>query len=282
MVPPSEVPGDYLRRLQQADPGESVFSVYLGVDMPTEEIPTQGCGHILHMPTYDTLDVAEIHSNPDFYSRALMMLMVPTLHDRALAPKGKSVVILQCAASMRSLDQWGTNNGRRTKKYKAHKKEIASQLIRNAEQIIPGLSKRIEVQIESTPFTLHRHTLNSAGASVGWTAHPRETFRGGLKGLFGASNTPIPNLYQVGHWTMSPGGAPAGLMTGKIVSTVLRQTGCGGASRKTMKETDFLGGLRLVKNGSSTTCFQQRISLLKGSFALPCCSGRIGPLDFGE
>lgn len=223
MVPPSEVPGEYLRRLQQADPGESVFSVYLGVDMPTEEIPTQGCGHILHMPTYDTLDVAEIHSNPDFYGRALMMLMVPTLHDRALAPKGKSIVILQCAASMRSLEQWGTNNGRRTKKYKAHKKEIASQLIRNAEQIIPGLSKRIEVQIESTPFTLHRHTLNSAGASVGWTAHPRETFRGGLKGLFGASNTPIRNLYQVGHWTMSPGGAPAGLMTGKIVSTVLRR-----------------------------------------------------------
>ena len=125
MVPPSEVPGDYLRRLQQADPGESVFSVYLGVDMPTEEIPTQGCGHILHMPTYDTLDVAEIHSNPDFYSRALMMVMVPTLHDRALAPKGKSVVILQCAASMRSLDQWGTNNGKPTKKYKALKKEIA-------------------------------------------------------------------------------------------------------------------------------------------------------------
>jgi phytoene dehydrogenase-like protein len=95
-------------------------------------------------------------------------------------------------------------------------------LIRNAEQLIPGLSKRIEVQIESTPFTLHRYTLNSAGASVGWTAHPRETFRGGLKGLFGTSNTPIRNLYQVGHWTMSPGGAPAGLMTGKIVSTVLR------------------------------------------------------------
>jgi len=222
MVPPSEVPGEYLRRLQQADPGESVFSVYLGVDMPTEEIPTQGCGHILHMPTYDTVDVAEIHSNPDFYGRALMMVMVPTLHDRALAPKGKSVVILQCAASMRSLDRWGTDNGRRTKKYKAYKKEIAGQLILNAERIIPGLSKRIEIQIESTPFTLQRYSLNSAGASVGWTAHPRETFRGGLKGLFGSSNTPISNLYQVGHWTMSPGGAPAGLMTGKIVSTVLR------------------------------------------------------------
>ena len=223
MVPPDAVPGEYLRRLQQAEVSESVFYVYLGVDMPTERIPTQGCGHILHMPTYDTVDMTEIHSNPHFYRRALMMVMVPTLHDRSLAPEGKSVVILQCAASMRSLDRWGTWNGKRTKKYHAYKKEIAAQLIANAEQIIPDLSKRIELQIESTPFTLQRHTLNSAGASVGWTAHPRETFRGGWKGLLGSSNTPIPNLYQVGHWSMSPGGAPSGLMTGRIVSTVLRQ-----------------------------------------------------------
>jgi phytoene dehydrogenase-like protein len=152
-----------------------------------------------------------------------MMVMVPTLHDPALAPKGKSVVILQCAASMRSMDRWGTRNGKRTGKYRAYKKEIARQLIMNAEQLIPELSSRIEVQIESTPFTLRRYTLNSAGASVGWTAHPRETFRGGLKGLLRSGNTPIRNLYQVGHWTLSPGGAPAALMTGKIVSSVLRQ-----------------------------------------------------------
>jgi prolycopene isomerase len=222
MLPPSQIPAEYLRRLHQAEVGESVFSVYLGVDMPTEEIPTLGCGHILHMPTYDTVDTTEVHSNPDFYRRALMMVTVPTLHDRALAPEGKSVVILQCAASMRSLDRWGTINGKRTKKYRAYKKQVADQLIMNAEAIVPGLSKRIEVCIESTPFTLQRYSLNSAGAAVGWTAHPRETFRGGLKGLVGSSNTPIKNLYQVGHWTLSPGGAPAGLMTGKLVSTVLQ------------------------------------------------------------
>ena len=222
MVPSGAVPEEYARSLQQSNVSESAFSVYLGVDMPPEEIQTQGCGHVFLMPTYETLDLNEIDSNPDFYRRTLIMMMFPTLHDRALAPKGKSVVILQCAASIRSLNRWGTRKGKPTKKYGANKKEIATQLIANAEKIIPDLSKRIDLQIESTPFTLQRYTLNSDGAAVGWTYHPRETFRKGFKGLFGSSNTPIRNLYQVGHWTMSPGGAPAGLMTGKVVSTIVR------------------------------------------------------------
>jgi prolycopene isomerase len=222
MVPSGAVPEEYARSLQQSNVSESVFSVYLGVDMPPEEIPTQGCGHVFLMPTYEPPDLNEIDSNPDFYRRALTMMMFPTLHDGALAPKGKSVVILQCAASIRSLHQWGTRKGRPTKQYMANKREIAARLIANAERLIPDLSKRIELQIESTPFTLRRYTLNSDGAAVGWTYHPRETFRQGFKGLFGSSNTPIRNLYQVGHWTMSPGGAPAGLMTGKIVSSIVR------------------------------------------------------------
>ena len=46
MVPSRAVPEEYARRLQQSNVSESVFSVYLGVDMPPEEIPTQGCGHV--------------------------------------------------------------------------------------------------------------------------------------------------------------------------------------------------------------------------------------------
>ena len=223
MVPHDAVSEAYRSRLQTTDVSESVFSVYLGVDMPTEAIQTRGCGHMFLMPTYNTLDMTEIHTNPDFYRHTLLMIMVPTLHDPFLAPPGKSVVILQCAASSKSLDAWGARGGRRTKKYRTLKKEIAGQLIANAEQVIPGLSNRIELQIESTPFTLQRYTLNTEGAAVGWNCHPRETYKGGLRGIFGSSNTPIRNLYQVGHWAMCPGGAPAGFITGKMVSSVIQK-----------------------------------------------------------
>ncbi len=224
VVPREAVPEEYRRRVcEQSSVGESVFSVYLGLDIPPEELPTQGCPHVFLMPTYDPPDLGEIDTNPDFYRKALIMISLPSLHDQSLAPPGKSVAILQSPASIRSLDQWGTSKGKRTKKYHALKKEIASQLIANTEKLIPGLSKRIELQIESTPFTLKRYSLNSDGAAVGWSAHPGEAFKGGLKGIMGTANTPTENLYQVGHWAASPGGAPLGLITGKLVSSTIRR-----------------------------------------------------------
>ncbi len=223
MVPPDIVPDEYQRRLQESVVGESVFSVYLGVDIPPEKLPTQGCPHLLLTPSYEPVAIEEIDTHPDFFRRALTMISLPSLFDPTLAPAGKSVIIMQCAATIQSMNHWGTKDGKRTEKYKACKKKIAGQLIDNAEQIIPGLSKKIELQLEATPFTFRDATLNTNGAAVGWTYHPREAFKGGIKGLFGSSNTPIKNLYQVGHWIMSPGGAPAGLMSGKIVSNTIRR-----------------------------------------------------------
>ncbi len=222
MVPSEVVPEEYQRRLQESVVGESAFSVYLGVDIPPEKLPTQGCPHLLLTPSYEPIAIEEIDTHPDFFRRALTMISLPSLFDPTLAPKGKSIVIMQCAATIQSMNQWGTKGGKRTKGYKDCKKKIAAQLIENAEKIIPGLSKKIELQIEATPFTFRDFTFNSNGAAVGWTYHPREAFKGGFKGLFGSSNTPIKNLYQVGHWIMSPGGAPAGLMSGKLVSNTIR------------------------------------------------------------
>jgi len=222
LLPPKAVPKEYRQRLEKSVVGESAFSVYLGVDIPPEKLPTKSCPHLLYKPSYEPVDIEEIDSHPDFYRHTLIMISLPSLFDRTLAPPGKSIIILQCAATIRSMNHWGTQKGKRTKKYRAVKKRIAAQLIQNVERIIPGLSKKIDLQIESTPYTLRDYTFNAEGAAVGWTYHPREAFKGGVKGIFGQGNTPVKNLYQVGHWTMSPGGAPAGLVSGKLVGNAIR------------------------------------------------------------
>lgn len=223
MISPELARGEYGNSVMESRVGESVFSVYLGVDMPAEKIPTQGCPHIFLVPSYKRIKITEMDTNPDFYGNVLLMISVPTLIDPALAPEGKSVIIIQGAASIRSFNNWGTNTGKRTQKYKELKKEVAARFISNVEKIIPGLSKKIEVQVESTPLTFQRYTLNSEGAACGWTYHPDESFRGGLKGITKNTNMGINRLYQVGHWTMSPGGAPAGLVTGKLVSGAIKK-----------------------------------------------------------
>jgi len=222
MLPPDSVAASYRSRLQESSVSESAFMIYLGVDIPPEELPVQGCQHILYIPDYEPKKYNDINSDPDFFRHIVIMISIPSLHDRTLAPEGKSVINISCSASMQSLDYWGTEKGKRTNRYRAIKEEIAGQLIANVEKIIPGLSRKIEVQITATPFTFNRYTLNDSGTTSGWTYHPRETFHKGAKGTT-AYKTPIKNMYQVGHWGFSPGGATAGFVTGKIVSSSIRR-----------------------------------------------------------
>jgi phytoene dehydrogenase-like protein len=119
-------------------------------------------------------------------------------------------------------ENWRMKDGKRTKKYRALKEKVADRLIATAEHVIPRLSKRIEVKFSGTPHAFERYTLNSGGASAGWTFHPQKAMNSGLKFLTGF-NPPVKNLYQVGHWAMSPGGAPSGAITGRIVSEIVRR-----------------------------------------------------------
>jgi len=150
------------------------------------------------------------------------MISLPSVIDKGMAPPGKSVISLQSPASMKLEDNWRTKNGKRNKKYLELKEMVGDILIRNSEKIIPGLSKKIDYRFTASPLTLQRYTLNSMGCTAGWTYNPYETFNNGMKGVT-AFKTPVKNLYQVGHWAMSPGGAPSGFMTGKFVSSIIRQ-----------------------------------------------------------
>ena len=62
--------------------------------------------------------------------------------------------------------------------------------------------------------------MNSGGASGGWEKNLEKFFDRGLRGVMQVS-TPVKNLYQVGHWTSILGGAPIGLMSGKIVADLV-------------------------------------------------------------
>lgn len=222
MLPPASVPADYRQRLQQAEVCESAFNVYLGVDMPTEDLPFQGCHHVHYFPDYQGVDYKLDIDDPTCYSRAGLEICVPTITDPALAPEGKTSMVITCVATADYCKEWGTKNGKRTPEYKKLKQTVARQIIASAEKLIPDLSRRIEYMDASTPFTMERYTLNNRGSSAGWSYHPQKGFNAGAGGMAGFL-TPVKNLYAVGHWTASPGGAPSGFVSGKIVSEIIRR-----------------------------------------------------------
>ena len=217
MLPAEAVPADFRRRLEESDLSESMFSVYLGVDIPPEKLPVQGCQHVLYLTSYDGVEYDDVATDPDYYRRSFIMMMIPSIEDPTLAPPGKSVVILQSAAVEEFADRWGTADGKRTERYRQVKEEVADRLIANAEKIIPGLKEKIELKVTASPLTFHRYTLNSGGATGGWSKHPARTFSANLKGLMHVTS-PVKNLYLAGHWTSIPGGAPMGMMSGRLAA----------------------------------------------------------------
>ena len=221
MLPPEATPETYRWRLAQTPVSDSAVSVFLGVDIPAEEIKTRDCKHIYYLPDYKGVDVLKSLDDEEVYTRAPVEICIPSLEDPTMAPPGKTAIVLQSLAYMNYANNWGTENGKRTEKYKALKEKVSNQMIASAEKLIPGLSGKIVFKTVGTPYTNERYTLNSEGATAGWTYNPTKAMNTGWEGMKGFQ-TPVKNLYLVGHWTMSPGGAPAGFMSGRIVSSLIK------------------------------------------------------------
>ncbi len=221
LLPSDATKETFKRKLRETPVSESAIFVFLGVDIPADELPVKNCPHIFFVPDYRGIDMLDSLDDENCYSRAPFQLCIPSLHDPLMSPEGKTSMVIQAVAFMDYGDRWQTLEGKREDNYKAFKEKVADQLIANAEKIIPGLRDKIVYKSVATPFTCERYTLNSEGASAGWTYNPLTAINTGSEGFKGFM-TPVKNLYLAGHWTMSPGGAPACFTSGKMVSSIIK------------------------------------------------------------
>ena len=196
LVGEAYLPTDYVQGVKKLEISLSSFYVYLGVNMDPR------AGGIEKPETI----VYESYDNSSEWKRLLsgqisipcFGIAVPSLLDPGLAPPGKHVVIVM---TMAPYHLEGTS-------WKEEKKRMAQLLIAKAEKLIVGLSEHIEVLDAATPLTYERYTLNSLGAAEGWAFSPTMF----LKRV--PQQTPIEDLYLVGHWTMPGGSVPGVALSG--------------------------------------------------------------------
>jgi len=212
---PEHVIKDSLRqRVKSAETAESAVCVFAGVDIPVQELDLQDCGHIYIFPDYEGINLDE-QSDPEFFARSPVEVSIPCLHDPGLAPNGKTGIIISALANYDFDNEWGRDDGR----YERVKNKVADQLIAVTERIYPELGKRLIFKQVATPHTYQRYTLNTKGAVCGWSYDRSRTFHKGKRGkIREIVKTPVPNLFQAGHWTMYPGGAPVAILTGRLAS----------------------------------------------------------------
>jgi hypothetical protein len=129
------------------------------------------------------------------------------------APPGHAVMTVMALAPWNYQDVWGTggdlsNYGEKAR-YQQLKEQVADILLARAERHVPGLRAAICRKEISTPLTNAQFTLNRGGAVFGYEQSVEGMYLCRLN-----EETPIPNLFLTGAWTVPGGGQSAVLLSG--------------------------------------------------------------------
>jgi prolycopene isomerase len=142
--------------------------------------------------------------DPDEVGRGSLRfkLFAPTLYDPSLAPAGGQVLIVQKVLDMdyASVVNWG-----------AHKAAIEQIVTERLRQLVPDIESKIVVRMSASAATSQRYTLNHEGAMLGWEMSPDQ-----LGPHRPQIESPLEDLFFVGHWTQ-----PGGGITPVLISAVL-------------------------------------------------------------
>jgi phytoene dehydrogenase-like protein len=218
--------------------GDSVFTLYLAVDIEPAWFAAKSNGHFFYTPSRKGVG-KEIHSELDailanagsvgearfreqaarwirrYIESTTFEISIPVLKDAALAPPGKTGLIISvlfdyalCAAARRG--GW----------YDELKTLAEDCLIESLETTIyPGLRDAIRDRFSYTPLTIERVVGSSEGAITGWAfSNPVMPAVHRMQHVARSVLTGLPDITQAGQWSYSPSGLPIAILTGKLAA----------------------------------------------------------------
>lgn len=231
-----KIKGDFEKTkelIHEGKPGESVFSLYLEVDLPASYFKKISHGHFFYTPSrkglgnihkgelremlvnWENLNKEEVLSWLDrFLSYNSFEISIPAIRDPNLAPEGKTgllVSILMEYEIFAKLQESGW--------YEEFRSEVEKRMIDMlSETVYPGLKDKVEKQFSFTPLSIENRIGSSGGAIVGWSFEYPIPVVSKMQIVSKSVFTAIPNIYQAGQWAYNPAGVPTCIMTGKLAA----------------------------------------------------------------
>ncbi len=223
LLPQKAFPAKLRNRLTGAKLTEALVSVYLGLDMNPGDLG-KILGHAQHpffFPNYDVI-FPDGGSPPDVH-RQMWLALNHFGEESPSAPAGKTTLTLQTFTSMDWQNLWqnGAAGTPRTAEYKALKEKVGQEMVNLAENMIPGLSSRIEYMDVGTPLSLHRFTRNTDGSSGGWCYDDQISPVWRLPTL-NRMKTPVKGLTAAGHYALWPGGVISAALSGRMAANMVQ------------------------------------------------------------
>jgi prolycopene isomerase len=214
MFPPERQP-IFLRRAEDLKYSLSCFILYMATDL---DLRGMGFPYFTYLRFLSDLEEehrmlcrGEVPDNPT------LIVSIPTLLDPLLAPRGQHLIKALVIAPYGYRERWG---GDSPEKYHQMKVEFSQRILQLLElKVIPHLREHLLFFEAATPLTLERYTGNERGAMYGLASIPQQ-----MGPWRPPHRTPIPGLFQVGHYTRpSHGIVGAGLSGLFAARSILQQ-----------------------------------------------------------
>jgi phytoene dehydrogenase-like protein len=219
---------------------DSVLSLFLSVDEAPDAFAAISEGHLFYSP--DARGLGDLHTRgleellarhageslPEepvrayldaYFARTTYEVSIPVLKDPALAPPGKTGLVVSTLFDYRL-----TRRIQEAGWYDAFREHAADAMTAAIERLYPGLGAKVLSRFMTTPVTLEAYTGNTEGAIVGWAfdgAHMPAVHQ--MQRVARSVLTPIPGVFQAGQWAYSPGGVPMAFLTGKLAAERARK-----------------------------------------------------------
>ena len=204
------------KRVRRLEYSLSCFILYVATDL---DVKGMGLPYFTYLrflsdleEEYRMFDQGEIPRNPT------MIVTLPTLLDPSLAPGGQHLIKVLITTPYHYEKGWG---GDEASRYRCIKEEFTQKILQQVEaKLIPNLRSHLLFYEAATPLTLERYTGNQMGAMYGLSSTPQQT--GNLRP---SHQTPIPGLFQVGHYTQPSHGIVGASLSGLFAARAILQQG---------------------------------------------------------
>ena len=212
---------------------ESVFSVFLAVDLPPAYFEEKASGHSFYTPDrkglgtihtlelqelllrWETLEKEELFAWLDRFCRYnTFEISIPVLRDSDAAPAGKTGMIISVL-----FDYELTGRIRARGWYEEFKKKFEEQIITTiSSSIYSGIEEKVLFRFSSTPCSIQERVGSSEGSIVGWSFEGKIPVVTNMFNMGSSVKTELPDVYAAGKWVYSPAGGPTAIMTGRIAA----------------------------------------------------------------
>ncbi len=217
---------------QKGRGGDSVFSIFMGANLDKDYFQSRCGAHAFYTPSTQGLSSltgwetaasdGRLYEWVERYlERTTYEISCPALRDAALAPEGKTGIIVSTLMDYSLVKHVSDTGG--YDQFKEYSKQKVLEVLEAS--VFPGITEKVEFALCATPLTIEGETGNAHGAITGWAfINDKLPAESRFRKITNAINTPLPDIYQCGQWTFSPSGLPVSILTGKLAADAIHKT----------------------------------------------------------